>query len=73
MSQVELIRVCMKGSETTISFAADHLNRFDSARQLAVDFCDLIENGICRSHPIDQINVNLEASSIESAAWGSMG
>ena len=58
MSQFELIRVCRKGSETIVSFSADHLNQFDSARRIVDDFVDLVENGLCRSHPIDHLNVD---------------
>jgi anti-anti-sigma factor len=58
MSHVELMRVCRKGGENFISFSSSDLNQFDSARRIVNDFSDLIENGICRSHPIDHINVD---------------
>ncbi|KAA1258418.1 STAS domain protein [Rubripirellula obstinata] len=58
MSQVEVMRVSRKGSDTVVSFSSDHLNQFDSARRIFHDFSELIENGLCRSHPIDHINVD---------------
>jgi anti-anti-sigma factor len=61
MSDSELIKVCRKGSETVVSFTAENLNRFDSAQRIARDFGELFENGLCRSHPIDCIHVDLNS------------
>ena len=59
MNQHDMMMVSRKGSDTVISFLSDHLNRFDSARLIFEDFSELIENGLCRSHPIDHIKVDL--------------
>lgn len=58
MSNLEAMVVCRKGSDTVISFSSDHLNQFESAKRIVVDFCELVENGLCRSHPIDHINID---------------
>tara|TARA_R110002111_G_scaffold100750_3_gene156046 strand:- start:278 stop:649 length:372 start_codon:yes stop_codon:yes gene_type:complete len=59
MSKAELIQVCVKGTEAVVSFPAGKLNQFESARGIAGDFCELIENGLFSSHPIVDIKVDL--------------
>lgn len=59
MGDSELIKVCRKGSETIVSFSAGNLNRFDSAQRIAREFGELFERGLCRSHPIDCIQIDL--------------
>ena len=54
----DLIQVFSRGTEVVVRFSSDHLNRFDTARRISMDVGELIENGICRAHPIDRVNVD---------------
>ena len=58
MIHQETMKVFRRGSDTVISFTRDQLNQLESARRIFNEFSELIENGLCRSHPIDEIKVD---------------
>ncbi|MGB7328520.1 MAG: STAS domain-containing protein [Rubripirellula sp.] len=55
MSDNEMIRVSLQGTETTVSFSPDHINRTETARKISWDLCELIEDTQCGAKPLDHI------------------
>ncbi len=60
MSDDELIRVRVEGSETTVSFSPDHINRTETARKISCDLYELIEHQQSEDTESDHIVLNLE-------------
>ncbi len=58
MSDTELIRVSIHGSETTVSFSPDHFNRTDTAEQISSDLCELIECSQPDACPLEHIVID---------------
>ena len=50
MSQFELIQIVAEGSRTTISFSSEHLNRRDTARQIAGQLSEHLLTSSTESH-----------------------
>lgn len=73
MAHGELIRVCVQGAETTVSFSPDHINRTETAIQISSDLCQWIRHQRAVFCPLTEIVIDFrEIDRIGSAGLNSL-